>query len=630
MRQLLMRQMLPLGLTISLTWLLWDRISSLDLAVIGTGFRTVSVEQWVTAALFSVVSFWAVGNYDAVVHRLIRTKIDAPRARRSGFAAIAVAQTVGFGVLTSALVRWRLLPELSLTQSLRMGVTVAVSFLAGWAVVTALVALFFPLAIPASGAVAGLVLIIALVLVGLSLWRPAFLGRWAIPSVASMSVILFLTFVDTVAAGLALHALLPGGMPIAPAPFVAAFLVALGVGLVSGTPGGVGPFEVTLLALLPGHADEPILGAVLAFRLVYFAIPAVIGAALVIRGPRTVRSAFNRPASSITGLTGLPHLSTNLSDTIQTAPRAETALLRQGHLSVFNGPTGQADAMVLPAGQSLVLLSDPFRASQSPGPLLNCLGTQAHQRFLVPFLYKSGGRLAATARRAGWHVAPIAREAWLDPQKFSPQGRAFRQLRRKLRKAETAGVVITQAGTDLPFAQMDAISAQWARTHGGERGFSMGRYSRATLRWSRVFLAHQNGRLVGFATLHTNAGEWTLDLMRQAQGAPDGVMHLLVARAISDAAQAACPRFSLAAVPLGRQNDEPFLHSALRSALDKITGAAGLRQFKAAFDPCWETLYMAAPTRRALVLGALDVMREIARPPRINPNPEIARDSSSS
>ena len=142
----------------------------------------------------------------------------------------------------------------------------------------------------------------------------------------------------------------------------------------------------------------------------------------------------------------------------------------------------------------------------------------------------------------------------------------------------------------------------------------MGVWRPDTLPHSQIYLAYQKDILVGFITLHKNAQEYGLDLMRMKEDTADGTMHLLVCFAIEHAAKQGCHRLSLAAVPLGPKSDEPKIFHYLRYTLDKITGASGLRQFKSSFAPNWETLYVAAPTRLGLLLGALDVTREISRP----------------
>ncbi len=611
LRRLLARQLLPVGVAILLVWLLRDRITGLDFARIGSGLNSISAGQWCLAVGFSGLSFWAVGRYDAVIHRIIGSPTGDKAARRSGVAAIAVAQTVGFGVVSGALVRWRMLPQASFVQALRISASVSLSFLAGWAVLAAIATLFLPVVPPGAPLFVGATACGAIVLIGLSLIRPARLGRLALPSLSAMGAILTLTVIDTGAAGAALYVLLPHTAGVSPVTVVAAFLVALGAGLICATPGGVGPFEVSLLALLPSIPEEPLLAAVLGFRLVYYAIPALIGAALLIRGP-----GHGPGCAPVIRPLRQPGASPALTETIRQAPRAEAALLRHGRLDLLTGPRGDAVAMVAKSGQSLILLSDPLLPRTSSIPVLARLTQAARERFLSPCLYKAGARLAVQARRAGWVTLPVAKEAFLDPGTFTLEGASRRQLRRKLRGAEKAGLRVSRATGPLPVADLEAINRAWVAARGGERGFSMGVFDPATLPWSRLFLAHVSGRLVGFLTLHVGAQEQTLDLMRQLSDAPDGTMHLLVHSAIDCAAREGCRRFSLAAVPLGRQTHEAALFRALRAGLDRIGGATGLRQFKTSFAPQWEVLYLSAPTRLGLVLGVLDVIREIARPRR--------------
>lgn len=221
------------------------------------------------------------------------------------------------------------------------------------------------------------------------------------------------------------------------------------------------------------------------------------------------------------------------------------------------------------------------------------------------------GRAWPCARAAGWQVLAIAHEAWLDPRQFDLTLPSRSGLRRKLRKAGAAGVRIT-SGTALPLAEMGRIAALWAAAHGGERGFSMGRYSAAYVTGQQVFLAHCDGRLMGFATLHRAQREWTLDLLRHGPDAPDGTMHALVAAAIAEAARQRLPRLSLAAVPEAAFAPARILDRMLaRFGCD----GAGLLQFKAMFAPEWQPLYLAAPHRPALALATYEIARAIAAPP---------------
>jgi phosphatidylglycerol lysyltransferase len=124
----------------------------------------------------------------------------------------------------------------------------------------------------------------------------------------------------------------------------------------------------------------------------------------------------------------------------------------------------------------------------------------------------------------------------------------------------------------------------------------------------RVYLARHGDRLVAFLTFHDGAREWTLDLVRALPDAPDGAAYALLAGAIGDAAEAGMPRLSLAAVPAEGRWPPRLARLAGRHTGD------GLRRFKSAFDPSWETLYAAAPGRLSLALGLWDVFWRVHRP----------------
>jgi len=597
------RQGLLLLLAAGFVALFYDRLSGLDFSVIWQGFRAVGPLQWAGALLATGCSFWAVGRYDAVVHRILTTGTCEKQARRAGIAGIAISQTLGMGVFTGALVRWRMLPDVSLWQAMRLSAAVALSFLAGWAVVTGVaVALFSPM-LPPWLALVPLAAVGALIVV--SMFAPPlvlFNRRIQWPTLPAIMSIIGLSVLDTVAAAAAFYILLPDAVAVNFTALYPAFLLALGAALVSGTPGGVGPFEVTLLALLPDVGAEPVLGAVLAFRAVYYALPALLGLSLLARGAK--------PATQTPATLTKPAVIQRLNRLIANAPFAEANLLRQGDKMLLSQEDSAVDLIVALTGQTLTALRDPLNP-QHITDALQTLQRAALAQARIPCLYKCNARTAAHARRMGFRVLPIAHEVWLDPCKFTPDTPNHRQLRRKLRKSAAAGIIVTRPDT-LPLSEMAAISDEWVRQNGGERRFSMGVFARDFVQSQRVYLAMQNGQLQGFITLNSCHTEWSLDLMRQRGDAPDGTMHALLMRAIQEAAAANIPRLSLAALPYPQQN------RLLNRILKQGTGN-GLRQFKMSFAPNRQTLYIAAPNRAALCLAGFDIARAISpvlRPPQ--------------
>ncbi len=590
---LVLRLLAMLGLGGLCAGLLAARLAEVEAAALWQSLAAMHPVRVILALALSAISLAAAGRYDAVLHRHLQTGIPGDEARRAGIAAIAVSQMLGLGVISGAILRWRMLPTLDLRQAAALTAAVAGSFLAAWAVLTAAVVALSPGA--AGKGWAALVLLVAFGLAALSLMAPR--GRFAPrrwPNALTLGRLLGLCAVDMLAAAAALAVLLPGASIVALLP---AFLLAFGAGLLAATPGGMGAFEVTLLALMPGVAPTELLAAVLVWRLVYHALPALGGAVLAIRGPGA-------------GLDS--HRATNVPANAPYTGRAELGLAAQGEHRWLAAGAGAAWL----AGRSphlLIGLLAPAGRTE-PAQALTALARAAAAEERRPAVYKADARLACAARRLHWQTLRIASEAVIAPQQWQLSTPACAGLRRKLRKATAAGVSLAPAaapGARLPWAALDRIAADWARAHRGERGFSMGRYTRGYLSGQRVYLACQSGQVIAFASFHQRRHEWVLDLMRHGAGVPDGTMQALVARAIEDARALGLPRLSLAAVPALRPRG--WLMGRFRAHGD------GLARFKSAFAPRWEPRYLLAPDRASLALACAEIARAVHAPPPLAP-----------
>jgi uncharacterized membrane protein YbhN (UPF0104 family) len=83
------------------------------------------------------------------------------------------------------------------------------------------------------------------------------------------------------AAGAVLYVLLPPGHGVPFEAFLAIYVFAAVVGVASHLPGGVGAFEATILIGLSSLPREPLFGALLLFRLIYYIAPFVFALMLL-------------------------------------------------------------------------------------------------------------------------------------------------------------------------------------------------------------------------------------------------------------------------------------------------------------------------------------------------------------
>ncbi len=594
-------RLIPLAWLIGSFALLWPVLSGLESAQITAYWAAIGLWQWVLAGVATAVSLAAVSQYDLIGHRHFHTNVAPYRGRAAGAAAVALGQALGAGPVVGGLVRWRLLPDIGAAMAARITVFTTLTFVFGMAATIATIAL-----LGATNAAASWLAITTLICVFCALlatvWWPHWqLGRVSMhmPSLRAHGAAILWAFVDIGYAGLALYALLPAEVAVAFWPFLTAFAVALAVGVLSGTPAGAGPFDLTLLSIasytMPQVPDTAaLLVAFGAFRIVYYVAPAILAFVYLTFAPKRGVASGRAEELNLTSLAELP--------------RAESGVIRQtgGQVAYIAGHL----MAVSRTAQTFIGLFDPSEAPRKA--FFPELARRARQRNRFAVLYKCSAQTAVRARTAGWSVIHLADEAMVIPATFDVQCPACSGLRRKLRKADRAGVTVERAHVG-DMAALAALDADWQARHGPARGATMGRFCPSYLSGQRVYVARVDGIAVAFASFHATELEWSLDLMRDGQGAPDGTIYKIVATALADARAQEIGHLCLAAAP-ACPNPSSALWRAFAIYTAGYSHAAGLRQFKSAFAPTWTPRYVAAPNLLALCIGLADIAREVMRP----------------
>jgi len=88
--------------------LFWRQVQGISPAEIGAALTAIPLWAWGAACLATLASFIAVGQYDAIWHK-----------------ALGIGQTIGFGTLTSGLVRWHLLAGRSIAAISTLSIAVS-------------------------------------------------------------------------------------------------------------------------------------------------------------------------------------------------------------------------------------------------------------------------------------------------------------------------------------------------------------------------------------------------------------------------------------------------------------------------------------------------------------------------
>jgi len=250
---------------------------------------------WLALAL-TVISYLALTGYDALACRFIDCALPYRRIAFASFIGYVVSHNIGLSFLGGSAVRYRLYSAwgLSATQVAQVvtfiGVTLWLGFLVltGAALVAEPVTLLSATGVPPAAAVAIGTLCLALPTSYL-VWcavRQAPL-RWgtielSLPSPRIAAYQIALSAVDWAVAASVLYVLVAPLTGVSFGRLLGAFLLAQVAGLASHVPAGLGVFEAALLLLLgPVASGAHVIGALLAYRAIYYLLPLVVGVLLL-------------------------------------------------------------------------------------------------------------------------------------------------------------------------------------------------------------------------------------------------------------------------------------------------------------------------------------------------------------
>ena len=257
--------------------------------------RAIPPVKVLRAGLFTLAGYGCLTLYDALAVHFAGARVPYPRIALISFMGYAIGHNVGLNILSGGAIRYRAYSALGIGAK-QIATIIAfgtVTFLLGAAFLLGLSLLSQA---GMSGSVlhvhawlamlAGGVLLAAVVCY---LWlvctrhKPLKLGPVVIPvpkpriAFAQLAV----ACTDLLCAASVLYVLLPEQASISFATFAGVYLIAIAAGVISNVPGGIGVFETVLLLLLRSVPQDRLLGALVAYRAIYYFLPFAIALALL-------------------------------------------------------------------------------------------------------------------------------------------------------------------------------------------------------------------------------------------------------------------------------------------------------------------------------------------------------------
>ena len=275
---------------------LWRKLAEVDPSGVAASFAAIPGSALVLAGLFTAGALLAMAIYEVQMLRYLRPTAGWQRPFLTALIAYPIGHAVGLGAFSGGAIRYRIysaagfgaadIGKLILLSVMPfasgLGLLAGVSMLAATDAVAAALHLQ-PQIVTMIGA--GL-LATHVIYVGLVIARVRPLGSWVpafeLPSSKLTTIQYLLGITEVLCAISVMYVLLPPAANIGFPAFVAVYVTAITAGTLSGVPAGLGVFESILLVTLTGVPTESLLGAVLAYRLVYELLPFVSGLLLLL------------------------------------------------------------------------------------------------------------------------------------------------------------------------------------------------------------------------------------------------------------------------------------------------------------------------------------------------------------
>lgn len=291
-------------------WVLHSTLARFHLGDLQTELQQLTLQRLGLAVLFTFLSFAALVGYEYSALGMIGRRLPLPQLALASFATQSIAHSTGFAFLIGASLRYNFYAGrgLGFTDIAKIQVfftatfTLGVATLAGGVIAVEPWRLADASGLPAwlwrAGALTALLLVIGYVAWGAFFHRPIRWGKRevALPSVGATLTQIFFGVADLLAVAAALYVLMPPELGLGYVEVLAIFMASIVAGLMSHVPGSLGVFEsaVILLVQPPEHLTLPLVGALLAFRAVYYLLPLVCGVTVLAlsemhrwRGPLT-------------------------------------------------------------------------------------------------------------------------------------------------------------------------------------------------------------------------------------------------------------------------------------------------------------------------------------------------------
>jgi lysyl-tRNA synthetase class 2 len=271
-----------------------------------------------------------------------------------------------------------------------------------------------------------------------------------------------------------------------------------------------------------------------------------------------------------------------------------------------------------------IVSSDPVAPPGAAPRVLSAFLALARTRGWQVALWGASERHLEAYRQLGLDAVCVGEEAFVDPQRFTLQGRPVRKLRQSVHRVERRGwEVFVCEGRSVNAAlesEIDALDDTWRRAQRRLYGFAMGMGGyEAELRPDDLYVLARspNGELGAVMRFISHCEKLSLDTMRRVGSTPNGLNEALVCRALAVARERGVTQVSLNYAGLAHLvRGRPAAGRAQRWGAQVLLALLGHRfqmerlvRFNDKFSPEWRPRYLVYESRGALPRTVLRVLQ---------------------
>ena len=260
-----------------------------------------------------IAAYVLLSVYDLIAVRYLDTKIPYPKILNTSLTAFSIGHTLGVAMLSAGAVRFRYYGKYGVESAKIANIILLVSLAFSYGMMTVIgislvvnphmlsqllsniawLANISPLVFKAIGFIILLLIAASLIFAGKS-GRAFVIKNWKLqlPPATVLFRLIALAVVDIALVAYIIHMLIPAST-VSYLEVFSAYVQAITVGIISHVPGGLGVFELTMVASLPKVDKTTLLSVLLLFRILYYLIPFILGIVSFVLHEAYIRSGID-------------------------------------------------------------------------------------------------------------------------------------------------------------------------------------------------------------------------------------------------------------------------------------------------------------------------------------------------